>query len=51
MITIENANIFQDGDKWCALLGENIMDGVSGWGDTPEEALDDLRKQLEKIEC
>jgi len=27
--------IFKDGDQWCALYGENIQDGVAGFGDTP----------------
>lgn len=30
--------IFIDGDKWCALYGENLQDGVAGFGDTPDEA-------------
>jgi hypothetical protein len=29
------ASIFKDGDQWCALYGENIQDGVAGFGDTP----------------
>ena len=29
----------QEGDKWCALLGENIQDGTAGFGDTPGQAL------------
>lgn len=28
-----------DGTKWCALYGENLMDGVAGFGDTPSEAM------------
>ena len=31
-----------DGTKWCALYGENLMDGVAGFGDTPEEAMRDF---------
>ncbi len=30
--------IFLDGDKWCALYGDNIQDGVAGFGKTPEKA-------------
>lgn len=30
--------IFPDGNAWCALYGENIQDGVVGFGDTPEAA-------------
>lgn len=28
-----------DGNKWCALYGENIQDGVAGFGDSPAEAM------------
>lgn len=27
-----------DGNKWCALYGPNLMEGVCGFGDSPEEA-------------
>lgn len=30
--------VFPDGTKWCALYGDDLMQGVSGFGDTPEEA-------------
>jgi hypothetical protein len=30
--------VFQDGDAWCCLLGENIQVGVVGFGDTPDKA-------------
>ena len=28
-----------DGDKWCALYGVNIQDGVAGFGASPDEAM------------
>lgn len=31
--------LLQDGDKWCALFGENLQEGVAGFGDTPEAAM------------
>jgi hypothetical protein len=31
-----------DGDAWCALCGENIQSGISGFGPTPSEALGSL---------
>lgn len=34
----------QDGDKWFVLHGENIQDGVVGWGDTPIAACRDFDK-------
>lgn len=37
--------ISQDGDKWCALLGENIQVGVVAFGDTPEDAMKAFDKE------
>ncbi len=31
--------IQMDGNQWCALYGENLMEGVAGFGDTPELAM------------
>lgn len=28
-----------DGGMWCALLGENLQEGVAGFGETPEKAM------------
>lgn len=36
--------LYPDGDMWCALYGENLHDGVAGFGVTPEEACDDFDK-------
>ena len=30
--------MFIDGNQWCALYGENLQDGVAGFGDTPDAA-------------
>lgn len=35
---IKNPRVFKDGNSWCALLGEDLMTGVYGFGDTPEAA-------------
>jgi hypothetical protein len=37
-----------DGDKWCALIGKNIQEGVVGFGDTQSEALRNLANEVEK---
>ncbi len=34
-----------DGDKWCALYGANLQDGVAGFGDSPDEAYRDFDRQ------
>jgi hypothetical protein len=31
-----------DGNQWCALYGENLQDGVAGFGDSPALAMDDF---------
>lgn len=31
--------IFKDGNQWCVLLGENIQEGIAGFGNTPNEAI------------
>lgn len=36
--------IFLDGDKWCALYGDNLQDGVAGFGDSAAEAMADFDK-------
>lgn len=28
-----------DGDQWSALIGENLQEGICGFGDTPRDAL------------
>lgn len=36
--------IYIDGNKWCALYGENLQDGVAGFGNSPAEAMDEFDK-------
>lgn len=36
--SIRKPKVFNDGDKWCALEGDNIQDGVCGFGNTPDAA-------------
>lgn len=30
--------VFPDGNQWCALYGDNLQEGVAGFGDTPAKA-------------
>lgn len=30
--------VFQDGTAWCCLYGDNLQEGVAGFGDTPAQA-------------
>ena len=33
--------VYKDGNKWCVLYGENIQDGIAGFGGTPHESVID----------
>jgi hypothetical protein len=35
-------NISKDGDKYCVLLGQNLVEGVAGFGDTLHKAMNDF---------
>jgi hypothetical protein len=30
--------VYPDGNQWCALYGDNLQEGVCGFGDTPAKA-------------
>ena len=34
--------VYKDGDSWCALYGENLQDGVAGFGVSPQAACEDF---------
>lgn len=34
--------VYPDGNMWCALYGENLQEGVAGFGPTPAAACDDF---------
>lgn len=34
--------IYIDGNEWCALYGENIQDGIAGFGSSPADATDNF---------
>lgn len=36
---IYRPKLMADGDMWCALYGDNLQEGVSGFGKTPAEAM------------
>ena len=39
---IYRPSLSPDGNKWCALLGDDLQCGVCGFGDSPEEAYRDF---------
>jgi hypothetical protein len=42
--TLFRPRIFIDGNMWCALYGDNLQDGVAGFGKSPDEAMGDFDK-------
>ena len=42
--TLLRPRMFPDGNQWCALYGDDLQSGVSGFGDTPEKAAADFDK-------
>ena len=42
IISMLNIKPYKDGVKWCFLYGDNIQDGVAGFGDTPFDAMIDF---------
>ncbi len=41
-----NAVLSKDGNQFCWLIGENLQEGIAGFGDTVALALDDLYEQF-----
>ena len=42
LLAVLKPRVFIDGDQWCVLWGENVQDGVAGFGDTPRLAAYDF---------
>ena len=38
---------FKDENQWCVMLGDNIMEGIVGFGDTPEDAIEAFNIAME----
>lgn len=47
----QSLKISRDGDKYCVLMGENLQEGIAGFGDTLLEALHDFDVNIEKLTC
>jgi len=44
LIKIMQPKIYPDGDQWCVLYGDNLQEGVAGFGDTPHKAAMDFEQ-------
>ena len=45
---IYQISIAKDGNSWCALLGQDLQNGISGFGETVQQALRDLANKIEE---
>lgn len=45
LVALLKPKIFIDGNQWCVLWGENLQDGVAGFGCCPYLAVLDFGKQ------
>ena len=46
VLPASQVRLFRDGNQIGALVGSNLVEGVSGWGDNVHEALRDLTDNL-----
>jgi len=44
LVVVLNPRVFIDGKQWCVLYGENLAEGIAGFGDTPYAAVLDFNK-------
>jgi len=49
--TIYRPTLSIDGNQWCAIYGENLQDGVAGFGDSVAKAMDDFDANWYKDIC
>jgi len=47
-VGILRPKFFQDGDYFCFLFGDNLQDGIAGFGKTPAEAAKDFYENFHK---
>ena len=40
--TLYRPTLSKDGNQWCALYGENLRDGIAGFGNSPDGAMRDF---------
>ena len=48
LVALLRPRVFMDGDKWCVLYGDDLMNGVAGFGDSPIIAVYDFNKAWRK---
>lgn len=44
LVALLRPRVFLDGDKWCVLYGDDLMNGIAGFGESPILAVYDFNK-------
>jgi len=45
MVTVQ-AILKKDGNQWCVMIGENIQEGVAGFGNTISSAISEFKSNF-----
>ncbi len=48
LFSIIKPKLYKDGNQWCCLYGEDIMEGIVGFGETPYKAVWDWQSAWHK---
>jgi hypothetical protein len=40
------AKMYKDGDQWCVMIGENIQEGIAGFGHQTWQAIGDFKSNF-----
>lgn len=48
LVAMLKPRITKDGNQWCVLYGDNLQDGIAGFGDTPHAAILDFNKAFKE---
>ena len=48
LFSLLQPKVYPDGNMWCVLYGENIQEGIAGFGNTIYEAIMDFNAQFHK---
>jgi len=50
IFNILKTTLQKDGNRWCALYGNDLQSGIAGFGDSPHEAILNWVKEMKKEE-
>ena len=48
LFSVLKPKLYKDANEWCCLYGDNIQEGISGFGETPHKAILDWNTAWDK---